>query len=117
MGEYLKISAEYYKILTEYVGIVSWFIILVAAKLSHISTRKKLTQPEVLRNVIYCVVGGIIAYYGTFTFRSQIRIIALGVGVLAGDTLVKWIMDSMEDLLKTVTASIKKYIKKKFEDN
>lgn len=107
---------NYFNILTEYVGIVSWFVILIAAKLSHISTRKKLTKTEFVSNVIYCVIGGIIAYYGTFTFRSQIRVIALGVGVLAGDTLIKWIMDSMDDILKTVTSSIKKYIKKKFDE-
>lgn len=106
---------NYFNILSEYIGIVLWFVILVAAKLSHISTRKKLTKTEYWTNIIYCVVGGIMAYYGTFTFRSQIRIIALGVGVLAGDTIIKWIMDSVEDISKTVTATIKKYIKKKFE--
>lgn len=106
---------NYFNILSEYIGIVLWFVILVAAKLSHISTRKKLTKTEYWTNIIYCVVGGIMAYYGTFTFRSQIRVIALGVGVLAGDTIIKWIMDSVEDISKTVTATIKKYIKKKFE--
>lgn len=104
---------KYFELVVEYFSVIVWFIVCIAAKLSQVSSRKKLTKMEVFKHIIYGIVGGVFAYYGTISFRHNFRVIALGVGVLAGDILVNWVMDNTRSLLDVIGEVIKKWIKRK----
>lgn len=102
----------YFEILADYIGTISWFVVLIAAKLSHINVRKKLTKGEVFMNIIYCIVGGMFAYYGTISFQKNFRFIAMGLGVLSGDILVSWIVDNVKSYLDLAGSGVKAIINK-----
>jgi phage shock protein PspC (stress-responsive transcriptional regulator) len=106
-------TAHYFSDISEYLGIISWFVVLISAKLSHVSARKKLTRSQVIANIVYGIVGGIMAYFGTMSFKDNIRIIATGVGVLGGDIMVSYIIDNTKPIMESVGRTVLRFIKKK----
>lgn len=104
---------EYFTLISEYIGIVTWFLILIAAKIG--SLGKKLTTEDKINNILYCIVGGVMAYFGTFAFKWQLRVIAVGIGCMAGDVLIKWLPANMKENLELLGRLIKALIKKKFK--
>jgi len=109
----MKMTDKYFEILSSYLGIITWFIILIAAKISHVATRKKLTRSQLVANILYALIGGVLAFFGTATLQQNIRIIAVGVGVLAGDVIVEWIPSNFKGLLDTAGTVVKKWLSKK----
>lgn len=104
---------KYFEALSSYFGIIAWFVILIAAKISHVSTRKKLTRSQLIANILYSIIGGIMSYFGTITFQQNIRVIAVAFGVLAGDVLVAWIPDNAKGIFDAAGDVIKKWLVKK----
>lgn len=66
-------------------------------------------------NIIYGIVGGVMAYFGAAAFNYNIRIITTGIGVLAGDVLVSWVPKNAEGFLDTLGEFAKKWMKRKDE--
>lgn len=106
-------TEKYFEAIANYTGIVAWFIILIAAKLSHVASKKKLTKWQVVANILYALIGGIMAYFGTSTFNGNIRVIAVGFGVLAGDILVAWIPKNADGFFDALGELVKKYLHRK----
>jgi len=104
---------KYFEAISTYFGLIAWFIILIAAKISHISTRKRLTRSQLIANILYSIIGGILSYFGTVSFQYNIRVIAVACGVLAGDVLVAWIPDNAKGFLDTLGEIGKKWLSKK----
>lgn len=106
-------SDKYFEILSTYIGTVTWFIILIAAKISHISTRKKLTREQLVSNILYALIGGVLGYWLTFAYQKNIRVIAIAIGVLGGDVIVAWIPDNLKGFLDTMGDIFKKWLTRK----
>ena len=106
-------TEKYFEAISQYLGIICWFAILIAAKLSHVSARKKLTRAQVLGNIVYGIVGGTMAYLGTASFKENIRVIAAGVGVLGGDMMVSYIIDNAKPTMEIIGKAITRLLKKK----
>lgn len=100
---------------TDYLGIIAWFVVVIAAKMSLLMKNKKLSKQEIISNILYCLVGGVMAYLGTFSFKYQFRYIAAGIGCLAGDVLIGWLPDNVKEWLQLVGTGIKTFIKNKFK--
>lgn len=109
----IPMTEKYFEILSTYIGMVTWFVILIAAKISHVATRKKLTRGQLIANILYALIGGIGAYFGTISFQYNFRVIAVAVGVLAGDVIVEWIPTNFKGLLDTFGEVVKKWLSKK----
>lgn len=104
---------KYFEAISSYFGIIAWFIILIAAKISHVSTRKKLTRSQLVANILYSIIGGVMSYFASIGFQHNIRMIAVACGVLAGDVLVGWIPNNAESILDAVGDVAKKWLQKK----
>lgn len=75
-----------------------------------------MTRGQVVMNIIYGIVGGVMAYFGAAAFNYNIRIITTGIGVLAGDVLVSCVPKNAESFLDTVGEFAKKWISRKKDD-
>lgn len=106
-------SKEYYALASQYIGIVVWFALLIAGKIAILNKNKRLTNRENISNIIYCIIGGVMAYFGTFSFQYHLKVIAVGIGVMAGDVLVSWLPSNVKEWLELVGQAIKSWIRRK----
>lgn len=107
------LTQNHFELLADYLTTVVWFLVCVLAKLSHINQRKKLTTGKIWMIVFSGVVGGVFAYYGTVKFSKEFRAISMGLGVLAGDILITWVLDNARGKLDTFGAWLESWIKRK----
>lgn len=106
-------TEKYFEAVSQYLGLIAWFTILIAGKVSHVMSKRKLTRSQIFGNILYALIGGIMAYFGTSSFNTNIRVIAVGFGVMAGDILVAWIPKNADGFFDTIGEIIKKYLNKK----
>lgn len=108
-----RMAEKYFDILSSYFALIVWFAVLISAKISQLSAKKKLSRGQFVSNVLYAFIGGVLAYFGTNGFQQNIRVIAVAFGVLSGDVIVGWIPKNAESFLESLKDIITKYLQKK----